>query len=95
MIKTLEILSVNLFSIICKFNTGEIKVLEMDKVLSTTDKYSKQILDPTKIKLVKIGEFGQLYWENMAEMRDIDGKMIPCEYDLSPEFVYANSSPIP
>ncbi|GEM_PF-3423871 len=38
-----------------------------------------------------IGDFGQIYWDHILQMRDLQGEFIPCEYDLSPEFIYENS----
>lgn len=96
MIVPKEILRVESFTIVCKFNNGEVRKLEVDKVFANKldDVYIWKVLTQPVFDLVKIGEFGQLYWENVAQMKDLDGSMIPCEYDMSPEFVYHNSTSI-
>jgi hypothetical protein len=91
MIKTTKIIEIKPYKILCSFNNGELRQLDLESVLSTEDKYVQKILTPDVFSKVKIGEFGQIYWENIAEIKDLNGKSIPCEYDLSPEFVYYNS----
>jgi len=91
MIKAQEIVAIESFSIICKFNNGEVKKLDVDKVLPANDEFAQKILNTSTFNSVRVGSLGQLYWENSAEMKDEKGNIIPCEYDLSPEFVYYNS----
>ena len=94
--KLLEIVEIDSFSIICTFTNGEVRKLEIDKILEAKkeDLYVKKILTPIVFNSVKIGELGQLYWENIAQMKDENGNFKPCEYDMSPEFVYYNSNSI-
>lgn len=96
MIVAKEIVEVNSFSIVCKFNNGEVRKLEVDKIFADklNDTYIQKILTKAVFDSVKIGDFGQLYWENVAQMKDLDGSMISCEYDMSPEFVYYDSNPV-
>ena len=93
MLKLKEIVEINFFSIICKFTNGEVRKLEIDKILEAKkeDLYVKKILMPVVFNSVKIGELGQLYWDNVAQIKDENGILRPCEYDMSPEFVYYNS----
>ena len=92
MLRPKEILAINDFKITFKFNNEEVRVIDLGHVLSEKDKFSDKILQPEVFNTVKIGFLGQFYWENMAEMKDEKGKIILCEYDLSPEFIYHNSS---
>ena len=96
MIAAKEIIEVSLFSVVCKFNNGEIRKLDVEKNFADKieDAYVHNILTKAVFGSVKIGEIGQLYWENAAQMRDLDGKLVLCEYDMSPEFVYHNSTRI-
>lgn len=94
MLKIIEIKTIDRYSIVCKFNNEEIKKIDLDQALSAADKYAHKIMSPDIFRQVKIGELGQLYWENVAEMKDLNGHMISCEYDLSPEFVYYNSKEV-
>jgi hypothetical protein len=78
--------------IICHFDNNELRIIDLSKTIK--DKYITKILsDETIFKSAKIGEFGELYWANAAEIKDLNGKIIPCEYDISPEFAYYNSKP--
>ena len=59
------------------------------------DKYAIKILNNEAIfKAAKVDEFGEIFWQDVAEIVDLNGEKIACEYDLSPEFVYHNSEPI-
>jgi len=91
MIKITEISIKEPFKIICTFNTSEIKILDLKKVLDGRNQYAKKILDTSIYAKVKIGEFGELTWENMAKMKDENGELISCAYDISPEFAYHHS----
>ena len=75
MIKVDKIIEVKPFYIVCLFNNGEIKKLVVDDVLKKEEnnRYAKKIVDAGFFSTVKIGEFGQLYWENAAEMKDEKG----------------------
>jgi hypothetical protein len=93
MIKPLKIIEVAPFYIVCLFNNGELRKLIVEPMLFVKiNKTSADALfDKNIFNSVKIGEMGQLYWENIATMKDEKGNLIPCEYDLSPEFVYHHS----
>ena len=81
------------FKIACFFSNGESRLLELKKVLDSNDKYAKKIFHNHIFEKAEIGEFGEIFWPGLAEMRDERGKLIPCAYDISPEFVYHNSTP--
>lgn len=93
MIKVTQIIEVKPFYIICKFNTGETKVFTLNEAMEdkSENRFVKKIKQEDVFAKVKIGEFGQLYWENSAEMKDEKGNTFICEYDMSPEFVYHHS----
>ncbi len=96
MIKVDKILEVKPFYIICEFNTGEIKKFTLGEALAEKEenRFVKKINNAEVFTQVKIGEFGQLYWDGMAEMKDENGNLFVCEYDMSPEFIYHHSSTI-
>ena len=93
MIKAEKIIEAKPYYIICRFNNGEVKKLFVEPIILQQKNIfgAEKILDSQIFPLVKIGELGQLYWENIAQMKDEKGKIISCEYDMSPEFVYQNS----
>ena len=89
-IETIQILET--YKLLCVFNTGEKRILDIQSTLDLANEYVKRIVQPETFKKVKIGDFGQIYWENIAEMKDLNGVTFPCEFDMSPEFVYHNSA---
>jgi len=91
MVKIIYLEIVNPHSIICFFNTNEKRVLNIDKVFDTDDEFVKKILQPDMFCKAKIGQFGEILWENVGEIRELDGTITLCEYDISPEFAYHNS----
>lgn len=82
------------FKLLCLFNNGENRVLDLEKVLDRNQKFTKAIFNDNVFTNVKIDSFGGIFWEGIAEIKDLDGTTKPCEYDISPEFVYHNSDPI-
>ncbi len=80
--------------ILCYFDNEEVRILGLRD--SIDDKYMKKILsDESLLKMAQIGELGEIFWPELGEMSDKDGKSIPCNYDISPEFAYYNSVPVP
>ncbi|MEO6189351.1 MAG: hypothetical protein ABIO44_02300 [Saprospiraceae bacterium] len=92
MIKAKAILDIKPYSITCSFNNGEVRRLDVEKVLSKENKYVQEILTLPIFSQAKIGEFGELYWEDVAKMKDLNGNEIPCAFDPSPEFVYFHAT---
>lgn len=43
---------------------------------------------------MQIGEWGELYWSDAAEITLLNGEKEPCNYDISAEFAYHNSVPV-
>jgi len=80
------------FRILYSFKNGEQRIFGMPKVLNPDKKFVNKIFNTEVFKNAKIGSFGEIYWNNIAEMRGLKGEIIPCEYDISPEFIYSNST---
>ena len=76
----------------CLFNTHEVKLFAMETLLQNGIPHvnTKKLLMPDVFCTAKIGELGQLYWNNTATMKQ-GNTTIDCEYDISPEYVYYNS----
>ncbi len=93
MLKAIEILDIIPYCITCKFNTGEVRKIDMKEIISNSNSYvdKEKLLNIEFFKKVSIGEFGELQWSNAAFMRDENNEWVKCEFDLSPEFVYHNS----
>lgn len=77
----------------CEFDNGDIRDLDITTCIDRNGKYSKHLYDKNVFSKVKLGEFGQLYWEGIAEMKDLNGEVIPAEYDICPDFAYMHSVP--
>lgn len=81
------------FKILCWFENGEKRIVDLEEILDKNNKYGKKIFEGNTFKQVQIDPFGGLYWDGIAEMKDWDGNTIPCEYDVSPELIYMKSTP--
>lgn len=93
MIKIIKIDKIDNNQIQCTFNNGERRLIDISKTLD--DKYSRILVNNyEKINNVKVGDLGEIYWENLAEIKNPDGSIESCNYDISPEFVYYNSNPL-
>ncbi|MBC6427601.1 MAG: DUF2442 domain-containing protein [Ekhidna sp.] len=82
------------YKLLCFFNNGEQRILDLEKVLDPEKKFVSKVLTVNTFKKVRIDSFGGISWEGVAEMKDLDGKIIPCDYDICPDFAYLNSTPI-
>ena len=93
MIKPIKIINVKPYEIVCEFNNGEVKKINMEHILknNTANVNTQKLLTPDFFVTVALGELGQLYWNNTAKMKDAQGNYFVCEYDVSPEFIYFNS----
>ena len=96
MLRIEEIVEVVPYSVTCKFNTGEVKKIVLNTYISAGNHLVDKIklLNPDFFKEVQIGRFGELFWNNAAFMQNEKDELIPCEFDLSPEFVYHNSTAV-
>ena len=89
-IKPEKIEKIQDFTLIIRFTNNELKKLNvksLDFSIHSTE-ITDSLFQEKNFKNVKIGHLGQLYWQNIATMLDYDGKVIKCEFDLSPEYVY-------
>ncbi len=77
------------FVLLCTFANGEKRLFDLTNSLN--DKYAKRLMNEKVFRQVKIGSFGEVYWENVAEIRNLEGELEACEYDMSAEFIYEHS----
>ncbi|NJM94144.1 MAG: DUF2442 domain-containing protein [Cytophagales bacterium] len=92
MTKVSKIEFIESFKLLCQFQDGEHRILDLRKALRGP--MAQRILTTDVFPLAKVGKLGQIYWEDMGEIRGLDGQIEVCEYDISPEFVYHNSIPV-
>ncbi|MDX2189133.1 MAG: DUF2442 domain-containing protein [Bacteroidota bacterium] len=83
-------------TIFISFSNGEKKkfTIALENAEPNLKKYYQSILDELNFQRVKLGRFGQLYWENCGEIIDEKGNLIKCEFDFSPEYIYYNSEKV-
>lgn len=96
--RILKVLSINGFDIYCIFNNGETRVINFERLFR---KWKVKKSDPEYLLLDK-NEFNKvelrnrtLSWKNLKiELLDIDGNKTIQPYELSPDILYENSSPV-
>jgi hypothetical protein len=93
MIKVNNITKIENYCIEILFNNGEQKTIDFKPIIDNNynDIFIKKLLNINQFKQAKVGTLGEIYWENMATMKDTNGGVITCNYDCSPEFIYMNS----
>ena len=91
MVKIVSINKVELYNITCTFNDGSTKKIDVKPLLQKhhyldgiTELYNENVF-----KQVKIGEMGEIMWENIISIPDHKA-ITKWNYDISPEFVYYN-----
>ena len=82
------------YKLIFHFNNGESRLLDLEKVLDINQPFAKKVFQDNTYSMVEIDSFGGIFWDSIAEIRELDGSIKPCEFDISPEFAYYNSDPI-
>lgn len=93
MIKVKNINKIDGYTLELLFNNGEIKQLDFKRIIDNNEKdiYIKKLVNLEKFCQVRVGDLGEIYWENLATIKELDGSIVPCNYDCSPEFIYANA----
>ena len=90
--KIVEIIDIGKYYCVCKFKDGATKKINIEPLIkSHADKLTRNLFDFSIFSEVKIGDMGQLYWANSSTMKDENGNLIQCEYDISPEFIFYNA----
>jgi hypothetical protein len=88
MLKVTQIRILEAYKLLCFFNTNEQKVLDLRQALDSDNEMVQTILQPHIFKTAKVGELGEILWENTGKIRELDGSVTLCAYDISPEFAY-------
>lgn len=93
MIKVKSIEKSDNYSLQILFSNGEIKLIDFANIIQANkdNNYFKILAKPEAFAKVKVGTLGEIYWENIATIKDLDGSILPCNFDFSPEFIYANA----
>ena len=65
-----------------------------EEILQKNSKYAEKVFDGSIFQTVKIGINGELYWKDMAKIKTLKGEIIPCDYDICPDYAYINSTDV-
>ena len=89
MIRIDKIIEIAPYYVDCRFNTGELKRIEVLPLLLNHQDLNgiDQLKDHSIFEKALIGEMGELKWEKIIlSPKDDSGKR--WDYDISPEFAY-------
>ena len=91
MIRVTEIIEKSPYYLLCRFNNGLVKKLDVLPIIKnhTHLKGVDSLLNEAVFKNVRIGEFGELVWDKIVKTTD-NGVIIYWDYDISPEYAYQN-----
>lgn len=81
------------YHLICKFNSGAVKELDVLPIIEHHKHLVgvESLLNEDVFKNVRIGEFGEIVWDRIV-VTEHDGQVLCWDYDISPEFAYQNST---
>ncbi|MCF2490425.1 hypothetical protein [Dyadobacter sp. CY347] len=89
-----EILSIEPFTIKALWSDDKVRTIDFGSFLS--DYFQKEqsiyfkILNEEQFRKAKT-DGKTIYWENVAEMVDYDGKLVPAPLDFCPDVLFAQS----
>jgi len=92
MYKINKIISVIPYSIVCEFNTGIKKKIEILPLLERHSHLNgiEKLKDKTTFEKVGIGEMGEIFWKNII----ITNSNKKWNYDISPEYIFYNGKTV-
>ena len=83
-----QIIEIKPYQITAKFNSGEIRTINFAPLV---EKFT--ILKNPEIFLkARIDDYSTICWDDLALIREIDGTVLPCPLDFSPETLYQLST---
>jgi len=91
MIRVTEIIEKTPYYLLCKFNDGSVKKLDILPLINnhTHLKGVETLLNEAVFRNVRIGELGEIVWDRIVKTTD-NGVETYWDYDISPEFAYQN-----
>lgn len=87
LIRVSKILKIENFHILCEMNNGIKKSIDVLECLNDHSHLRGiiSLKNWTEFQKVKIGEFGELTWEKVMKIDNLNWN-----YDISPEFIFYN-----
>lgn len=94
MIRVTQISVIPNYNLICRFNSGEIKKLDILPLIKGHGHLTgvESLLNEDIFKNARIGQFGEILWEKIVKT-EYNNEVLYWDYDISPEFAYQNSIP--
>ena len=93
MIRVTEIIEKTPYYLLCKFNDGAIKKLDVLPLIKNHShlKGVESLLNEAIFQNVRIGQFGEIVWDRIVKTTD-NGVDTYWDYDISPEYAYQNGN---
>ncbi len=81
------------YKVYCIFDNKELRCIDFSTMLNETKSlYIQKLKDKKIFSEVKLDSISKtLYWEGLAQVRDYDGAIKPCELDFDPTVLYGLS----
>jgi len=91
MIRVTEIIEKTPYYLLCRFNDGSVKKLDILPLIHNHAhlKGVETLLNEVVFRNVRIGELGEIVWDRIVRTTD-NGVETYWDYDISPEFAYQN-----
>ena len=92
MIKVTSIDILEPYFLVCRFNTGITKKLDVFPLIQNHEKLKgiEKLLDGKTFKKVRIGDAGEIVWDKIITT-SYRGEDQIWDYDISPEFAFENA----
>ncbi|MBS4027641.1 MAG: DUF2442 domain-containing protein [Ignavibacteriales bacterium] len=93
-----QILSVDPYKIICRWSTGEIRIIDLEPTIKSKSHSPESsfapLLNPIRFREVQLDpESKTIFWANGSTMIDYDGTRKPAPLDFCPDMLYNLSIP--
>lgn len=87
MLRVKKIIDIKPYHIVCEFNNGILKELDVLPLLLNHKHLVgiEKLKNPSVFSSAKIGEFGEIFWENIILNPKTNDYW---NYDISPEFIF-------
>lgn len=92
MIRVTEIINKTPFTLVCKFNNGMIRKLDILPIIENHKKLDgvQNLLNESVFNTVRVGEFGEIVWDKIVK-NSHNGEVTLWDYDISPEYAFEYS----
>ena len=92
MLRVTEIIEKSPYYLLCKFNNGAVKRLDVLPIIENHKHLNgvESLLNEAVFNQVRIGEFGEIMWEKVVKISH-NGEVVCWDYDISPEFAFENA----